>query len=205
MWGGRAMPEALVVGAQLAVGTVFGTAVLGKFRGGLASFARTVESYGILPPPLTRPLAYAVLAAEACVAFTLLAGVRPDVGAVAALLLVLAFLAAVLINLRRDHRVPCGCFGAEDETISARSVLRLGLLLAGAAWLVGAAMALDAHASGLRVVASGTHDLAGPAVGLGAFMLATAAWAMNGREAGTLLLESIRGKDTVEDSHVREA
>jgi hypothetical protein len=36
----------------------------------------------------------------------------------------------VATNLRRGRRVPCGCFGGESERISARSLVRLALLLA---------------------------------------------------------------------------
>jgi hypothetical protein len=43
--------------------------------------------------------------------------------------MLIAFLVAVGINLRRGRKISCGCFGNANEQISSRTVARLLLLL----------------------------------------------------------------------------
>ena len=92
-----------------------------------------VEQYGLLPPALVRPFAYALPVVELAAALGLAAAGdaarrRPRV----LILLLLAFAAAMAINLARGRSdIDCGCFiGVQKQRISWPLVAR-NLVLAG--------------------------------------------------------------------------
>jgi Methylamine utilisation protein MauE len=119
----------LAYAVQLGLGVVFLLSALPKLRD-RKTFARIVARYRLLPRRLARPFALAVIATEAFLAAAFLTGwLLPIALPLAAAVLVL-FAAAVALSLRRGRRIPCGCFGGEDESVSARSLARLGTLLA---------------------------------------------------------------------------
>jgi hypothetical protein len=70
------------------------------------------------------------VAIECFLAFAFLTGWMTPAALLLAAATLLAFAAAVAINLRRGRRIPCGCFGGESERISGRSLVRLSMLLA---------------------------------------------------------------------------
>jgi uncharacterized membrane protein YphA (DoxX/SURF4 family) len=116
----------------LSLGLVFLLAVVPKLRAPQA-FVRTVAEYRLAPFKLTRALARGLMAVEAFLALALLSGTLPRLAAPLALVTLSVFAAAVGINLKRRREIPCGCFGAGGETISGRSLSRLGMLLLAAA------------------------------------------------------------------------
>jgi hypothetical protein len=117
---------------QLSLGLVFLLAVVPKLRAP-RTFVRTVAEYRLVPFKLTRPLARGLIAVEAFLALALLSGALVQLSAPLALVTLAVFAAAVGINLRRNRKIPCGCFGAGGETISGRSLGRLAMLMLAAA------------------------------------------------------------------------
>ena len=136
---------------QLSLGLVFLLAVVPKLRPS-AGFARTVAAYRLFPRALAPTIARAVILLEALLAVALLTGTLLQVALPATLALLLAFAGAVAVNLRRNRRVPCGCFGTDGETISGRSLGRLALLLAAAILVSAAGLAEVAPVSLLALV-----------------------------------------------------
>ena len=104
----------------------------------ISGFAAVVGSYQVLPAGLHLPTAVAIMLAELVLAVWLISGWRLLLGAAAALLLHLAYLAWSLVGVLRGLSIPnCGCFGtfwprplgwatvAEDAVLS----LLCGLLI----------------------------------------------------------------------------
>lgn len=121
------------VRALLAV--VFGTAAFGKATQ-LGVFADSLRNIG---PQLfatqLRCLAGAtvVVAAEATVCVLLVVPATSVAGLGLALVLLVAFGAAIASVVRRGATAPCHCFGAEGSPLSSSHLLRNGLLAAIAA------------------------------------------------------------------------
>jgi uncharacterized membrane protein YphA (DoxX/SURF4 family) len=132
----------VIVACRCAVGLVFVVAVAGKVRGRgtLDAFAGSVRA---LMPAVRRhrPLAYAVVAAEAAVPVLVAIPGTARAGAGWAAAVLLAFTAAIVAALRRGRGVPCHCFGDSTVPLGRRHVLRNVLLLAAAA---GAALPVPA-------------------------------------------------------------
>jgi hypothetical protein len=120
--------------AQLSLGLVFLLAFLPKLRAP-GRFARTVAEYRLVPAALAPAVARALIGVEALLALTLLTGTVVRLAAPLALATFSAFTAAVGINLLRNRKVPCGCFGAASETISGHTLSRLALLVLAAAFV----------------------------------------------------------------------
>lgn len=131
--------------AQLALGITFGSAMGLKLRHP-RQFTSLVSRYEIVPRRLSRWAACAIVSGESFVALSMLTGLGEIAGAGMTLVLTGAFTVAVGVNLRRGREIACGCFGAETEPISRKSIRRLGLLA-----LLGVGV-LTAHARGIRVV-----------------------------------------------------
>lgn len=122
-----ALPH-LAFAAQLALGIVFLLSALPKLRRPRA-FVRSVAAYEILPPGVAQVFALALIPTEVALALAFLTGSLVGVALPLAAAVLLAFLVAVGINLRRGRRVTCGCFGEASEEISPRTTARLLLLL----------------------------------------------------------------------------
>lgn len=120
---------------QLALGAVFLLAVVPKLRRP-KRFARTVAGYRLLPRSLAPVAAHGLLAAESVLALTLLTGWLTAVAVPLAIATLAVFLAAAGYTLSRGRRIPCGCFGNANELLSARTLVRLALLLGAAALLL---------------------------------------------------------------------
>jgi hypothetical protein len=123
--------ERMAQALQLGLGMVFLLAVLPKLRAPRA-VARTVARYRLGPPALAPVVARALIAVEAFLALSLLTGMVVAVALPLAIVTLSGFAIAVGINLRRDRRIPWGCFGTGEEPISRRSLVRLAMLLVAA-------------------------------------------------------------------------
>ena len=120
--------------AALVTAVVLGWAGMAKWQRPLG----TAASFAGLGLPEPELLARAVPLAEFAVAALLL--VVPPVGAVAALVLLLAFTAVLVGAVRRGDEVGCACFGAAR----ARPVSTVDLIRnAGLLGFAGAALAAD--------------------------------------------------------------
>ena len=115
----------------------------------MPGFASAVAGHGV-PPALRRPVAWAVVAAEAAIGVLLLIGPAARLAALATAVLGLVFAGSLArLGVRGARRVSCGCFGAARER-------PIGLL---------AARALALAAVG-AVIASGAVDVAAPSSGV---------------------------------------
>jgi hypothetical protein len=146
----------LAVGCRLLIAVVFLVSVATKLAD-LPAFVESVRGLRVLPAPLARAGAGAVVAAEAAIVLLLAVpvaatGVAGFGVAVAALV---AFGAAIALSLRRGRRAPCRCFGRSTTPLGWHHVVRNGALTAVA--LLGAvatAGAGPAHPGGLAVAAA---------------------------------------------------
>lgn len=116
--------------AGLALAALFLAAALHK----VFTFARwpaVLEQYRLLPAVLVMPAAVLLPAAEALAGLLLLSARTRPAGAVAAIMLLLAYAAALAVNLRRGRTsIDCGCFGARRRAGIARWMVLRNLLLA---------------------------------------------------------------------------
>ena len=110
---------------------IFVAAALAKLRT-LDMFQGVVEQYHLLPRPLVRPFAYTLPVVELGAALGLLLPVTRVPAAAVLIFLLLAFAAAMVINLARGRSdIDCGCFiGVHKQRISWPLVVR-NLVLAG--------------------------------------------------------------------------
>ena len=119
---------ALVI--QLVVGAVFAMSALTKLQSP-KRFVDGIEQYDILPRSLTPAAATVVLGAEMLIALSHLSGWQLQLGVSTCLALLATFVAVVSIVIKRGEVVECQCFGTAggDETVSMRTLARLGLLM----------------------------------------------------------------------------
>lgn len=110
-------------------------------------FARAVANYQLLPHRFVSHVARLLPALEFVAAMCLLAGVAIPVVAAMASALLLAFAAAVAINLLRGRVIECGCGGlAAPKTIGPGLVARdvaLAVAAAALAWSAPDALAVS--------------------------------------------------------------
>lgn len=184
----------LAYALQLGLGIVFLLAVIPKVRDP-AAFSRTVVEYRVLPRALARALAPAMVVAELFLALSLLSGWLTGVAVPVAAVLLVVFAVAVATNVRRGQRVSCGCFGSASEPISPRSLVRLGLLLAGVVALV----ALPApHVTFATLADEGVEVLAYvvSVAGVAAFLILAATWVLSLPELAFALRRLGRARST---------
>ena len=115
---------------QLGLGAVFVASVVPKLRHPRDA-ASAVREYRLVPVAVADITAYVLIGVESFLAVALLLGVLVPIAVPVGAATLLAFLAAAGINLRRGRQIPCGCFGDPKEQISARTIVRLLVLLAG--------------------------------------------------------------------------
>ena len=132
----------VVVATRFLLGAVFAISAVEKIRDRRAVRRFVIATVG--PDRAIGPSIVGVILGEAAAAALLFspAAWRWDVPAGFALALVLlgAFSAVLIRALRRDVRVPCGCFGASSGPPNAGHLLRNGVLAAAAAiGLIGSA------------------------------------------------------------------
>lgn len=95
--------------AQVYLGSVFMCAAAGKLAHPREFIDATLE-YRLLPAPLGRLLGALLPGFELVVAVCLLLDIGGKLAGVAALVLLLCFITAITVNLRRGRAIPCSCF-----------------------------------------------------------------------------------------------
>ena len=121
---------------QIAIGLVFLFSAIGKLLNPL-KFAAGVAEYRILPEWLAYIVGLVLIPFELFLAAAHLGGWLLQLALPAGLVMLISFMIAVGINLKRGSVLPCHCFGAgEGEMISTRTLVRLGLLFAGEAIVI---------------------------------------------------------------------
>lgn len=130
----------LVAAVRVVLAVVFVFSAVAKLRDREGS-REAVAGFGV-PGPLVGVVATGLPFAElACALLLLLPDPAATTGAVASLVLLGAFTAAVVVNLLRDNRIECHCFGSVGDSgaIGWHTVARNGaFLLLAAVSLVGA-------------------------------------------------------------------
>ncbi|MBN3732078.1 MauE/DoxX family redox-associated membrane protein [Burkholderia sp. Tr-20390] len=116
-----------------------------------AAFSQALAGYRLLPDALTAPVAFAIPLAEAIGAAALLFPDTRTAGAIGLVALLVAFAAAIAINLLRGHTdIDCGCSGfAAARTDAPRGI---GWLHVGRALLLAALAATALVEPGARAV-----------------------------------------------------
>lgn len=116
---------------RLCLGVTFAYASTSKLRDP-RGFGDAVVQYELVPPRVARVVAFVMLPVELFLAAALIGGWLLVPALLIALAVIATFVAAVALNLRRGRRIPCGCFGAQSEAISSRTLARLAVLASGA-------------------------------------------------------------------------
>lgn len=128
----------LIHACALALAAILATAASHKLRAP-RWFASQLEAYALLPTGLLQPVARLLPLLEGAVALGLLLPASRSVAALAAGVLMLAYAAAIAVNLWRGRRdIDCGCAGpGESQPLRPLLLLRnaalLGLALLAAA------------------------------------------------------------------------
>lgn len=131
---------------QIALGLVFAIGAVSKLAR-WREFTAIVAAYELLPARSTTAAAVLIVTLEIGVGGALLARWAPSASAVAAAALLMAFAAAMAVNIKRGRTaLDCGCFGASmrqplEWRLVARNVIAAGAALATA---VAAAAPFDA-------------------------------------------------------------
>lgn len=124
--------EVAALSIRFVLASVFVLAALAKLPRRDA-FARTVRGYEVLPPSFARPFAFALPPFELACGVLLGLGVAIAPVALLLALALLAFCAAIGINLARGREIDCGCMaGAAPSRIGWTHVVRNLVLASGA-------------------------------------------------------------------------
>ncbi|HUR85611.1 MAG TPA: MauE/DoxX family redox-associated membrane protein [Solirubrobacteraceae bacterium] len=166
--------ETLALAVQIALAAVFATAGVAKLRDRAGS-RQALTDFG-LPARLAAPGAVALPVAELVIAPALLVVPLARVAAIAALVLLLAFVGGILRALARGQAPDCHCFGQVHSAPAGRgTVARNALLAVLAAFLAlrGPGPALDDW-----IAARTAAELAATVAGLAAGAFAATAWVL---------------------------
>lgn len=180
----------IVIGVvRLALAIMWVVSAVSKLRD-RDGFSQAVRDFGV-PAGLTSAVVVGVPIAELVCAVLLFC---PDpwaiVGAVASLLLLASFTIALIVNLRRDNRPDCHCFGElGGGGISWTTVARNGVLIVLAAFMLAGAgdrpslpgILADLSVSGRWVFVAGILVVAA------LLTMALALWTLMGRYGDTLV------------------
>ena len=115
---------------QIAVGFVFLWSSLRKLQDTDYVISSLAE-YELLPARLVPPCAIALICLELLIGLSHVTGLGLSVVLPFSIALLLGFVVATTVTLKRGLIVPCACFGPSDQTVSMRSIARLFVLLAG--------------------------------------------------------------------------
>jgi thiol-disulfide isomerase/thioredoxin len=126
--------DVLLLIARLVLAAVFGVAGVAKLFD-RRNVVQSVADFGV-PRALVTPFALALAPAELAVAIALVPSATAWWGAVAALGLLVAFLAALGVNLARGRRPACHCFGEIGSGEIGWHTVARNLVLAAIAGLV---------------------------------------------------------------------
>jgi uncharacterized membrane protein YphA (DoxX/SURF4 family) len=129
------MRARVALGLRLLLGAVFIYAAYSKLRQSWLLFALSIDSYQLLPEWAVYAVARTLPWLELALGVLLVAGLwLRYLAPVAAGILALFFIVMV-VSYARGGGIDCGCFGV-GEPLSARTLVRDGLLLAAALALV---------------------------------------------------------------------
>jgi uncharacterized membrane protein YphA (DoxX/SURF4 family) len=106
---------AVVRGAHLALGLLFGWAALAKLSD-LSAFALQVHNFRLLPVAAENLVAVLLPWVELVAALSLVIGIRPRAGAVVSGVLLAVFTLGVASAMARGLDFECGCFGKASAT-----------------------------------------------------------------------------------------
>lgn len=143
--------DGLLLTARVLLAAVFGVAGVAKLAD-LPGSRRAIAEFG-LPDRLVAPLGLALPLAELAIAALLLPVATVWWGAVAALALLLAFIAGIAINLARGRTPECHCFGQLHSAPVGWSTLLRNVALAAVASFVVWQARTDPGPSLLRLTA----------------------------------------------------
>jgi len=128
------MDEALFL-ARLLLAAVFTVAGVAKLRDP-AGTRQGVKNFGV-PASLAAPVGVLLPITEIVVAIALVLRGTAWWGALGALMLLAAFIAAIAVNLARGNKPDCHCFGQVHSTpVGWSTLVRNGVLAAAAAFIV---------------------------------------------------------------------
>jgi thiol-disulfide isomerase/thioredoxin len=120
---------------RLLLAVVFAVSAFTKFAD-QAGFHEALANFS-MPARLRAPVRVLIPVLELGIAITLLPALSAWGAAVGALVLLLVFTAAIVVNLVRGRRPDCHCFGQlSSAPVSWKTVLRNGALMAAAAVLI---------------------------------------------------------------------
>jgi thiol-disulfide isomerase/thioredoxin/uncharacterized membrane protein YphA (DoxX/SURF4 family) len=178
-----------VLALRLVLAGVFLTAGIGKLRD-LPGSRRAVADFGV-PERAARVVGLLLPLAEIAIAVALVPSPSARWGALAAAILLAAFIAGIARSLARGEQPDCHCFGQIHSAPASRATLaRNAVLLAFAGVIVvyGSGPALDDWVS-----ARSAAELAAVGLGICAVAAATYAWTLRARNqtlANNLRIES---------------
>lgn len=178
-------------GLQLAIGGILLGAAISKLRAPRAS-ARALAGYILVPPNLASSFAVALVTCELFIGLSLISGRFLGVTVWLASTMLAGFLGAAALQLQRGERIPCGCFGANDM-ISARTLVRLALLLSGTLTLALVVFVLDVSPADPSAIAADGFDSIvyfGTISSFAAGLVLVGAWILRLDELRGLILDS---------------
>ncbi|HJR19569.1 MAG TPA: PqqD family peptide modification chaperone [Actinomycetota bacterium] len=175
--------DAVVVIARISLAAVFLVSGFAKLfdRDGTRA---AVEAFG-LPAALVGPVAAGLPAAEIATAAGLVLGTTARAGAVAALVLLSAFIVGIAVNIAQGRRPDCHCFGQLHSAPVGPATLARNAVLAIAAGLV--LFGAGADAGGPVFDTLGDLDAAGAVAATVTFALVAAAVVLSGRKGAALI------------------
>jgi lysylphosphatidylglycerol synthetase-like protein (DUF2156 family) len=180
--------QQLAYALQLGLGVTFLLAAAPKLRDP-SSFYATVVEYRIIGPRASKLVAASLIAVECFLALGFLTGAAIEPVLALALATLGVFAVATAVNLRRDRRVSCGCFGDPAETISPRSLARIGLLACGVIVLAAAFSSDGASVTTLAGLSAqgGAPEYVVETAGLAGALSLVAIWLLHFREFAYVL------------------
>jgi putative oxidoreductase len=129
------MIQRVILALRLLLGAVFIYAAYTKLRVSWLLFALSIDSYQLLPDWAVFALARTLPWLELALGGLLVVGVWLRYLSIAAAAILAMFFTVMLLSYVRGGGIDCGCFGV-GEPLSARTLVRDGLLLAAAIALV---------------------------------------------------------------------
>ncbi len=180
--------DSAILGAQLLLAIVFAAAGVGKLRDPAGSRA-ALEGFGV-PQALATPGARALPLAELAAALALAIPAVARWGAVAALLLLLAFIGGIARSMARGEAPDCHCFGQLHSEPAGRGTLVRNAVLAALA------IAVVIHGGGPSYADRDGTELVATGLGVLAAALGAVA-ALLWRDRRDLRKELAEAKETV--------
>jgi uncharacterized membrane protein YphA (DoxX/SURF4 family) len=123
------------LGLRLVLGAVFIYAGYAKLRQSWLLFALSIDSFQLLPEWAVYTLARTLPWLELALGILLMTGIWLRHLSIAAAAILALFFTVMAVSYFGGAGIDCGCFGTGDP-LSLKTLVRDGVLLAGAVWLV---------------------------------------------------------------------